>query len=309
MKLRLLVITLLLAYASRASAQSFVPLPQPKLQFFSNTGAPLAGGKVFFYSAGTSTLAPTYIDSTGTAQNTDPVILDTAGRATIFLGPQAYKVILQDSTGAQIWSVDGVTGSNILGTLPTFTAGTITAQNLLVLPNGANCTSAGCTGMVFSSAGTFNGGLTTLNGTNSQIYIGAGGNFYNRPFSGGDANCTGVADGWQALRTDTKQLEFCAGGTTVTVGSSATGPQLGGTNTWTAVNTFTVAANFNGGITTGNSSNSSITIGTGGNFWTRTFSGGEANCTGIADGWIAVRTDVTKLEVCVGGVVKVVAIS
>lgn len=58
-----------------------------------------------------------------------------------------------------------------------------------------------------------------------------------------------------------------------------------------------------GGITTGASSNSTIFVGTG-NFYMRTFSGGDANCTGVTDGWVGIRTDTTEIQVCIGGAVK-----
>lgn len=64
----------------------------------------------------------------------------------------------------------------------------------------------------FSAAVVANGGISTAAGSNSQVYVGTGGNFYNKPFSGGDAVCTGVDDVWTAVRTDTHELQFCIGG-------------------------------------------------------------------------------------------------
>lgn len=74
---------------------------------------------------------------------------------------------------------------------------------------GWKCDLAGCG---FGSAVAFNGGITTLDGTNSQIFIGTNGNFYNRTFSGADAVCAGINDGWAAIRTDAVQLQVCVGG-------------------------------------------------------------------------------------------------
>lgn len=302
--IRSVVITL--AFAAAAWGQAYVPMPVPKMQFFDNAGNPLAGGLVLFYTAGTSTPATVYVDSVGTPLGVS-VSLDSAGRATVFLGPQAYKVELRNSAGQTLWIVDGVAGSNAISSLTTLTiTGTLTAQGSVVFPNGATCNGSGCTGMVFSSAATFNGGLTTLSGTNSLLYIGTGGNFYNRTFSGSDVNCTGITDGWMGLRTDNSQLEVCSGQSAIIFSGtgSSNGPSLSGTQTWTGVNTYTSAANFNGGITTGASTNSSIHIGTGGNFWMRPFSGSDASCTAVADGWSGVRTDTSPptLQVCVGGV-------
>lgn len=76
-------------------------------QFFDANGDPLAGGKLYFYDAGTSTAKSVYSDSSGTVTLTNPVILDSAGRTTIWISGY-YKVVLQDSLGNQISSVDNV---------------------------------------------------------------------------------------------------------------------------------------------------------------------------------------------------------
>jgi hypothetical protein len=56
-----------------------------------------------------------------------------------------------------------------------------------------------------------NGGISTASGTNSTIFIGSG-NLYLRTFSGGDASCSGVTNGWVGYRTDTNELQVCNGG-------------------------------------------------------------------------------------------------
>jgi|GEM_PF-4308489 hypothetical protein len=65
----------------------------------------------------------------------------------------------------------------------------------------------------FSGAITANGGISTASGTNSTIFVGSG-NFYIRTFSGGDASCSGVTNGWIGFRTDTNELQVCNGGAT-----------------------------------------------------------------------------------------------
>jgi hypothetical protein len=107
----------LFTLCATTKAQVAVSLsPEPKLQFFSNNGVPLAGGCVFSYAAGTSTPQATYVDSTGLTASTNPIILDAGGRASIWLTSQGYKLVLFSAggvacaTGTQIWSVDGITG-------------------------------------------------------------------------------------------------------------------------------------------------------------------------------------------------------
>ena len=83
--------------------------PLPVQSFKDSNGNPLAGGLLYTYAAGTSTAQSTYIDSTGTTANTNPIVLNSRGEAQIWLpGGVAYKFILQDSSANLIWSVDQI---------------------------------------------------------------------------------------------------------------------------------------------------------------------------------------------------------
>jgi hypothetical protein len=82
--------------------------PQPKLQFLDNNGAPLSGGKVYTYAAGTTTPLTTYTDSTGSTANSNPVILDSRGECSIWLGTSSYKFKLATSTDVEVWTVDNI---------------------------------------------------------------------------------------------------------------------------------------------------------------------------------------------------------
>lgn len=81
----------------------------PKFYGFDpDTGKPLAGGKVYFYQAGTvDTPLDTYTDETGETANTNPVILNAAGYAGIYL-KGVYKVVLTDADGNVIYTVEPV---------------------------------------------------------------------------------------------------------------------------------------------------------------------------------------------------------
>jgi len=83
----------------------------PKLQFFDLNGAPLSGGKLYTYAAGTTTPLASYTDSTGNTANTNPIILDSRGEANVWLAGAIYKFALYDSTNVLIWTVDNITGS------------------------------------------------------------------------------------------------------------------------------------------------------------------------------------------------------
>lgn len=83
-------------------------MPQGKQQYLDSAGAPLAGGKLYTYAAGTSTPLATYSDQAGTIPNANPVVLDARGEATIFWGSAGYKVVLKDSADVTIWTQDNL---------------------------------------------------------------------------------------------------------------------------------------------------------------------------------------------------------
>ena len=85
--------------------------PTPKLQFFDANGAPLAGGLLYTYAAGTTTPLTSYTDSTGVSANTNPITLDSRGEANVWLGAAIYKFALYTSAGVLIWTVDNINGS------------------------------------------------------------------------------------------------------------------------------------------------------------------------------------------------------
>ena len=83
-------------------------------QFFDNNGAPLSGGLIYTYAAGTTTPLETYTTSTGLTANSNPVVLDSAGRVPnqIWLtSTLVYKFLLKTSTGTQIASYDNISGA------------------------------------------------------------------------------------------------------------------------------------------------------------------------------------------------------
>jgi hypothetical protein len=85
--------------------------PTPKLQFFDANGAPLAGGLLYTYAAGTTTPLTSYTDSTGVSANTNPIVLDSRGEANVWLGAAIYKFALYTSVSVLIWTVDNINGS------------------------------------------------------------------------------------------------------------------------------------------------------------------------------------------------------
>lgn len=115
MKIPLLAILFsALAFPQVPALQSAVPLPTPKVQILDASGRPCAGCYLWTYAAGTSTPQATYTDSTAGTSNTNPVVLDAGGAASVWIAGQAYKLVLEKPPfvaghGSVVWTVDNVT--------------------------------------------------------------------------------------------------------------------------------------------------------------------------------------------------------
>jgi hypothetical protein len=82
-----------------------------RFQGFDNTGLALAGGLVYTYAAGTTTPLATYTNQGGGTPNANPVVLDSSGRASIWLSSVAYRIIVKTSGGTTITDDDNIIGS------------------------------------------------------------------------------------------------------------------------------------------------------------------------------------------------------
>lgn len=104
-------------------------MPLPKQQFFSMGGAPLAGGKVYTYEAGTSTPKETYTDPEGTIPQKNGIPLNLRGEPDqpIYWSGN-YRVEVRDVAGKIVYVVDNFNSdpagisdyvSGLLSVLPT----------------------------------------------------------------------------------------------------------------------------------------------------------------------------------------------
>jgi len=126
-------------------------IPAVPSQYFNNDGTVAAACKLFTYEAGTTTKLATYSDADGSSENTNPIVLDSAGRATIFLKNQSYKFILAPSTdtdppASPIWTRDEIDPAasfdfdvDIAGTGD----GSVAADDLVYLSDGTGSRTAG----------------------------------------------------------------------------------------------------------------------------------------------------------------------
>jgi hypothetical protein len=84
-------------------------------QFFDDNGVILSGGKIYTYSAGTTTPRATYTSSSGSTPHSNPIILNAAGRVPggeIWLDAGIlYKFIIKTSADVLLGTYDNVVGA------------------------------------------------------------------------------------------------------------------------------------------------------------------------------------------------------
>lgn len=146
--------------------------PSPKAQFLDASGAPLVGGKVYTYAAGTTTPLATYTTALGSSANTNPVILDARGEADIWYSAGvSYKIVLADASGSIIWTVDNVA---MLGSMASQNADNVSITGGTI---GSGVTFNGnTTGTASNVTGTVavaNGGTGATTAPNARTNLGA----------------------------------------------------------------------------------------------------------------------------------------
>jgi hypothetical protein len=83
-------------------------------QFFDNSGVPLSGGLLYTYAAGTTTPQTTYTSNTGLTANTNPIVLNSAGRPPSQIWVTSgisYKFVLTTSTSVLLLTEDNILNS------------------------------------------------------------------------------------------------------------------------------------------------------------------------------------------------------
>lgn len=143
MSIAALVLLLLVTFVPVQAQVAVVLAPVPQLQFFDQSGNPLAFGCVFTYQVASTTPLSTYTDYATGTPNQNPVILSAGGSANIWLqAGQAYSFRVKSaggskcSSGSTLYTVDGIGGggSTFLTTNITYSttpAFPVAAQNQL----------------------------------------------------------------------------------------------------------------------------------------------------------------------------------
>jgi hypothetical protein len=89
-------------------------------QFLDDNGNPLSGGKIYTYAAGTTNPQATYTSRTGLIANTNPIILDSAGRTPEQIWSTEgllYKYVVTTSADVVIRTWDNIGGSVVASDL------------------------------------------------------------------------------------------------------------------------------------------------------------------------------------------------
>jgi hypothetical protein len=141
MKTKLFFLLILLAGMSQAQT-TVAPYLNSNIQLLDNSGNPCAGCQLDTFAAGSTTPLVTYSESTGTSANSNPILLDSGGRATVYLTSASYKFRLRGSVasgGATIWTQDSITWSTPLSTFAgLIDTGDLTLQKSTAATSGAN---------------------------------------------------------------------------------------------------------------------------------------------------------------------------
>jgi len=150
------------------------PVGGAAAQFFTNSGVPLTGGKLYTYAAGTTTPQTAYTSSSGVTAHANPIILDSAGRVPggeIWLTSSAYKFVLNTSTDVLIATYDNISGIGAASyLLQNFTGtGSQTVFILSTVSFGENYTSVYING-VYQQKDTYTVSGTTLTFSTAPPY-------------------------------------------------------------------------------------------------------------------------------------------
>lgn len=155
-----------------------------KFQAFDADGNPLASGKLYSYAAGTLTPLATYTTQAGNVANANPVILDSAGRASVWRGAGSYRMILKSAADVTVWDVDNIAneagdladtadsanGDALIGVKSALTGATARTQH----GKNADCVSALDFGADNTGAADSTAAIQYALNTGKQVFLPAG---------------------------------------------------------------------------------------------------------------------------------------
>jgi hypothetical protein len=222
-------------------------------QFFDNNGLPLAGGLIYTYQAGTSTPLVTYTDNGGTIANTNPIVLNSAGRVPYeiwMLTGYSYKFVIQSATSTLIQTLDNLYPilQNAPASAPAVPSGGIilwsgstgSVPSGWYLCDGTNGTpdlrnsfivGAGNTYAVGATGGTADAIVVSHTHTATSVVTDPG-HFHNTNYNfatytgGGSSGANNTFGNVNNPQTDTKTTGITVATTNATAGTSGTNQNL-----------------------------------------------------------------------------------
>lgn len=87
--------------------------PLPVWSVVDAIGVTVPGALLYAFEAGTSTPKETFTDHTGAVAATNPIVADSAGRLSVWLGPGYYKLVLTNGEDATLFDPDHIEGTII----------------------------------------------------------------------------------------------------------------------------------------------------------------------------------------------------
>ncbi|MCC6772636.1 MAG: hypothetical protein IT360_15685 [Gemmatimonadaceae bacterium] len=154
---------------------TLIPVP---FTGFDDDGDPVPGGKLYTYAAGTSTPLATYSDAALTVANANPVVLDAAGRATIFAQPTSYKLTLKNASDVELWTRDNVVAYapySVDDTIDGVAGESLAANSIAYLSDGTGGRTAGRWYLADADTAAYSTGPISIGVVPTQILIGATG--------------------------------------------------------------------------------------------------------------------------------------
>lgn len=223
-------------------------IPNGKQTFIDINGNPLVAGTVGMYEPLTLIFRNTYQDAAESVLNTNPIVLDSRGQATIY-GSGAYRQILKDADGNTIWDAEiSDFQQSVFGPQDTLTAATVTdlgsvPSNNILIQGTTTINSFGTSASLASPIYflTFQNVLIlTYNATSMKLPGGA-----SITTAAGDGALVEVLDatnGYWKMIAYFSQAASGALGTAAAANTGTSGHALpfldGSTNVWSGINRF-----------------------------------------------------------------------
>lgn len=171
-------------------------------QFLDTDGTPLASGLLYTYDTGTTTPRTSYEDQAGASPNTNPIVLDAAGRCNLWLTSGVeYRLVLKRSDASTVFTRDDVMGAQEPGGSSNYVqfnvGGVFTGDADFQWSASTNVMTLGSVATPATIKGT--AGTASEAGAALSIAAGAGGSAAGiggaLTLSGGAASATNIAGG------------------------------------------------------------------------------------------------------------------